>query len=196
MLSLALFRSIPVLLLLQDGIRLLLHQKLIMNRLPELFRSRPGEIGDRILPWYQLAIGLDLFELIHNHETNKKEWNITYIKPCKENETPIPKITDYPYEFVSFLVESNVDSSISNVELQKVLNSTTEDKVFNLEEAVNQILKSEAYKKAIARDALKAKLVAQLNLVLSKRNKNSKDIFYIKLEESTKTSIALIDGLI
>ena len=166
------------------------------NRLPELFRSRPGEIGDRILPWYQLAIGLDLFELIHNHETNKKEWNITYIKPCKENETPIPKITDYPYEFVSFLVESNVDSSISNVELQKVLNSTTEDKVFNLEEAVNQILKSEAYKKAIARDALKAKLVAQLNLVLSKRNKNSKDIFYIKLEESTKTSIALIDGLI
>ena len=175
------------------------------DRLPDLFLPTLEQMGDRILPWYQLAICLDLFELIHIDETNKNVWNIEYIVPDEKGKVRLPekdgkqvdKDTEpYPYELVSFLVESIDGNSFTNAELQEVLENSTEDEIFFLQKTVNQNLESETYKRAIKRDALKEKLVAQKNLVLSKRNKNSKDAFYMKLEESTKTAIAMIDGLI
>ena len=161
------------------------------DRLPELYRPRPDQMGNRILPLYQLAIGLDLLQLQLDTATNKQRWRLETI-----DLDGLPEYHFYPNEVVSLLVKSNDGNSVSSAVLQDVLKGATEDQVFYLEKAVNLILKSEIYEVANARDALKAKLRDQLGIVLSNRDNNAEDAFYIKLRESTKTSIAMIDGLI
>ncbi len=161
------------------------------DRLPELFRPRPDQMGNRILPLYQLAIGLDLLKGQLDAATNKQRWRLETI-----DSDGLPEYHFYPNEVVSLLVASNDGTSISSGALQDALNGATEDQVFYLEKSVNPIIKSEIYQTATARDGLKAKLREQLGVVLSHRDNNAEDAFYLKLRESTKTSIGMIDGLI
>lgn len=161
------------------------------DRLPELFRPRPDQMGNRILPLYQLAIGLDLLKVQLDSATNKQRWRLETI-----DSDGLPEYHFYPNEIVSLLVMSEDVSSMASSALQDSLNSATEDQVFYLEKAVNPIIKSEIYQTATARDGLKAKLRDQLGIALSHRDNNAEDVFYIKLRESTKTSIGMIEGLV
>jgi hypothetical protein len=146
-------------------------------------------MGNRILPLYQLAIGLDLLKVQLDSATNKQRWRLETI-----DSDGLPEYHFYPNEVVSLLVTSENGNSMTSSALQDALNGATEDQVFYLEKAVNPIIKSEIYQTATTRDGLKAKLREQLGIVLSHRDNNAEDVFYLKLRESTKTAIAMIDG--
>ena len=159
------------------------------DRLPELFRPRPDQMGNRILPLYQSAIALELLQAQHDPATNKQRWRLETL-----DADGLPEYHFYPHDVLSLLVATSDGRVLPTGELEKALNSATEDQVFYLEKAVNPIIKSEHYKAATNRETLKVKLREQLGVVLTHRGNNVEDVFYAKLRESTKNAIALIDS--
>jgi len=159
------------------------------DRLPELFRPRPDQMGKRILPLYQLAMALDLVKAQHDPATNKQRWLLE-----TWDANGLPEHHFYPDEVLSLLVASPDTNILPTGELQEVLNSATEEQVFYLEKAVKPIIKSEYYLVANNRDTFKSKLREQLDIVLKHRGNNVEDSFYSKLRESTQSTIALIDS--
>ncbi len=161
------------------------------DRLPELFRPRPDQMGNRILPLYQIAMALELLLAQHDPATNKQRWRLETL-----DADGLPEYHFYPHDVLSLLVACNDTTVLTAGVLQDALNSATEDQVFYLEKAVMPLIKSEQYKVAIQRDALKTKLREQLGMVLTHRGNNVEDVFYTKLRESTKSAIALIDSAV
>jgi len=159
------------------------------DRLPELFRPRPDQMGNRILPLYQLAIALELLQAQHDQATNKQRWRLETLDADSLSEYHF-----YPDDVLSLLVATSDVGVLSAGVLQEALNSATEEQVFYLEKAVYPVIKSELYKTATNREALKAKLRDQLGIVLTHRSNNVEDPVYIKLRESTKNAIALIES--
>jgi len=147
-------------------------------------------MGNRILPLYQLAIALGLLIGQIDAATNKQRWRLETI-----DSDGLPEYHFYPDEIISLLVAS--DSPVLQTStLHDALNGSTEDQLFYLEKAVNPVIKSELYHTATNRDSLKVKLREQLGIALAHRDNNVEDVFYIKLRESSKNAIAMIDGLI
>ncbi|MDO9105802.1 MAG: tubulin-like doman-containing protein [Methylovulum sp.] len=159
------------------------------DRLPDLFRTRPDQIGNRILPLYQLALALGLLQAQQDPATNKQRWRLETL-----DSDGLPEYHFYPDEVLSLLVPASNTNLIPVGVLQVAVNSATEEQVFYLEKAVNPLIKSEHYKVANNRETLKVKLREQLTIVLTHRGDNVEDVFYIKLRESTKNAIALIDS--
>ena len=158
------------------------------DRLPDLFRPQPDQMGTRILPLYQLSMALDLLQARHNPANNKQDWQLETL-----DADGLPEHHFYPNEVLSLLVEMPEISVLSVAELQDVINSTTEEQIVYLEKAVNPIIMSESYQMATHRENLKIKLREQLAVALKNRRGNVGDAFYIKLHESTKNAFALID---
>ena len=159
------------------------------DRLPELFRPRPDQMGNRILPLYQLAIALELLQAQHDQATNKQRWRLETL-----DADSISEYHFYPDDVLSLLEATSDVGVLSAGVLEEALNSATEEQVFYLEKAVYPVIKSELYKAATNREALKAKLRDQLGVVLTHRSNNVEDAVYIKLRESTKNAIALIES--
>jgi hypothetical protein len=159
------------------------------DRLPELFRPRPDQMGMRILPLYQLAMALGLLQAQHDPATNKQRWLLETF-----DKNSLPEHHFYPNEVPSLLVASTDTTVLPVGDLQEVLNSATEEQVFYLEKAVNPVIKSEPYRLATNRENLKDKLREQLEIGLKHRGNHVEDGFYIKLRESTQHAIALIDS--
>lgn len=159
-----------------------------VDRLPELFRPRPDQMGNRVLPLYQLATALELLRPLQDAATNKQKWRLETI-----DSYGLPEYHFYPNEIVSLI--SHSAEVLSTSVLQDALNGATEEQISYLEKAVNPVIKSESYKLATTRDNLKVKLRAQLGVALSNRNNDAEDAVYLKLRESTKSLMALIDNL-
>jgi len=159
------------------------------TRLPELFRPRPDQMGNTILPLYQLAKALELLQPQEDTATNKRRWRLE-----TRDADNLPEYHFYPNEIVALLDSGPEVETLSAANLQDVLNSATEEQVFYLEKALHPLLKSDHYKIAANREALKAILRLQLSTVLSHRAHNVEDIFYGKLRDSTKSAMAFIDN--
>ncbi|TSA40739.1 MAG: hypothetical protein D4R63_05145 [Methylococcaceae bacterium] len=159
------------------------------DRLPELFRPRPDQMGNRILPLYQLALALALLQVLHDPATNKQRWRLETL-----DSDGLPEYHFYPNDVLALFTVTADNDVIAVGVLQEAVNSATEEQVFYLEKAVNPIIKSEHYKLASNRETLKVKLREQLGMVLTHRGNNVEDAFYIKLRESTKNAISLIDS--
>ena len=161
------------------------------DRLPDLFRPRPDQMASRILPLYQLACALDVLQAQTDPVTNRQRWRLETL-----DADNLPEYHFYPDDIPSLFSPTHGLAAVSSGTLNEAINKATETQVFYLEKAINPIIKSEQYKLADAREALKSKLREQLAMVLTHRGNNVEDAFYIKTKESTKNAFTLIDSLI
>lgn len=160
------------------------------DRLPELFRPRPDQMGNRILPLYQFAVALSLLQAQHDAITNRQRWRLETL-----DTDGLPEYHFYSDDVLSLLMPVSNDSGLQpTASILDAINSATEEQVSFLEKAIFPVIKSDYYKPVTNRDSLKTKLREQLGVVLSHRGNNVEDPIYAKLRESTKNAIAQLDS--
>jgi hypothetical protein len=157
--------------------------------LPSLFRSPPGEAGERMLPLLQIVHALGHFQKSTSRQTGRTE---RFIELADAQGLPAPHY--YPDEIISLLEPSVAGAAVSESEaLLQVLRSISEDQVEILADVVSMSLKVDKYRLLDQREALKQLLRAQLDNVRGWREGDQRDPIYLKFRESTAASLLRID---
>jgi len=160
------------------------------NDLPDLFRAGPSEIGNRIIPWLQLAAALGIFERTHNESTGLDE----RILRLKLEDNKADKVENFPDAIIS-LWEISTQPASEIAKIECLINGFTPKQLAFARNRVQIELKKEKFKSASARDELQKTMYNQLQALKQNRNNNEQDPIYKKMSESHDTAIEQVNNI-
>ena len=157
--------------------------------LPSIFRSPPGESGERMLPMLQIVHALGHFRTLANRNTGKTE------RFMELTDSQGLRVAHYfPNELISLLDPPPAGMAFPESEsVLLVLRGVTEDQAELLTDFVAQALKVDKYRLLNEREALKQQVRAQLDNVCAWREGNLQDSVYAKFRKSTSGALERID---